>query len=58
MIYSFSYLQQNKLMQKNDYPFTGYDGSCQYNESKGLVSIASYTELPPNNVTAMLDAVR
>jgi C1A family cysteine protease len=35
--YAWDYLMDNSFMLKSDYPYTGKNGKCKYNESKGVM---------------------
>eukprot|EP00347_Sterkiella_histriomuscorum_P021375 403334193 len=58
MTNSFRYLQSNKLMTANDYPYITADGAvCNYDETKGVVGVQNYTKIPQNDTQSLLEAV-
>lgn len=57
MTNSFKYLKDYKIMTYASYPYTGKAGTCSYDASKGITNVSSYTALPANDPTALLNAV-
>ena len=57
MTNAFKYLKDYKLQSDASYPYTGKVGTCQYDASKGITNVASYTALPANDPVALLNAV-
>ncbi|XP_030749406.1 cathepsin L-like proteinase [Sitophilus oryzae] len=39
---TFPYIEKNGLEYESDYPYTGEDGTCQYDSSKVVTKISSY----------------
>jgi hypothetical protein len=56
MTNAFKYLKDYKLQSEASYPYTGKAGTCQYEASKGITNVASYTALPANDPQALLKA--
>lgn len=40
--WSYDWLKDNKTMREADYPYTAKDGTCRYDESKGVTNVSSY----------------
>jgi C1A family cysteine protease len=51
---AFQYVINNKLCLEEEYPYTAQDGTCKSTESCGLVSISGFSDIQPNNETALL----
>jgi len=45
MEYAFAYLEKNGIETEDDYPYTGYDGSCKYSKTKAVAIVSNYTKL-------------
>ena len=41
--WAYQYLRENLLESEADYPYTGKDGDCTADKSKGLVGVSNYT---------------
>jgi C1A family cysteine protease len=41
--YAWDYLKDHSFMLKSDYPYTGKNGKCKYNESKGVMKTIKKT---------------
>jgi cathepsin L len=56
--YAFEYVQQNGgLDTEASYPFTGQQGSCQYQASNSATQVVSWTNLPSGDEAALQEAV-
>jgi len=40
--WAYDYLKDNKFMQEKDYPYKAVDGTCTYDESKGVTNVRKY----------------
>ena len=40
--WAYDYLKTHSLMKESDYPYTALDGTCAYDESKGVTEVSSY----------------
>jgi len=40
--WSYEWLQTHYTMKESDYPYTGKDGNCHYEESKGVTKVSTY----------------
>ena len=55
--YAFKYAKSNPLETESDYPYTGYDGYCQYKSSRAKVAVKSYTNVSPRREQSMKSAL-
>lgn len=53
----YKYLAQNKLMRSSDYPYEVQLGTCRYQESKGITTVPSFTEVAKKSPRALMEAV-
>ncbi|XP_066254184.1 cathepsin L-like [Euwallacea similis] len=53
---TFPYIQENGLESEADYPYTGADGTCQYDGSKVVAKTTSYTSITEDE-DGLLEAV-
>ena len=53
----YKYLKTAKIQSYSSYPYTGRQGTCRYSSAKGIVNVASYTNLARNSPTALKDAI-
>jgi len=51
MEYAFAYLEKNGLESEDDYPYTGYDGTCAYSSTKAVALVSNYTKLDSTDET-------
>merc|ERR1719454_2745082 len=42
---AFEYIEKNPLMLEDDYPYTGRDGTCKYDASKGVGEVQKYSDV-------------
>jgi C1A family cysteine protease len=49
MDYAFTYLESNAIETEASYPYTGRDGKCTYETSKGVDVVVSFTDVPAND---------
>jgi C1A family cysteine protease len=54
---AFTYIESNKLETEGDYPYTGKDGSCSFDSSKGVVGVKGYVDVPVKSTSQLLAAV-
>jgi len=45
---AFTYLQTHKIEKESDYGYEGSDGTCRYDEKKGVFSIGGHKDVPAN----------
>lgn len=51
---AFDYVKAgNKLELESDYPYRAADQACKYSATKGVATVASYTDVSPGNPTAL-----
>jgi hypothetical protein len=43
---AFKYVEKNPLEQESDYPYTAYDGTCQFDKSKGIGQVHGFVDVP------------
>ena len=52
MEYAFTWLKQNGIMKEEDYPYTGYKGTCKYDRSKTIdMKVTGYKKLGSSSST-------
>jgi len=57
--YAWNYLKSNSFMKKSDYPYTGVDGDCQYDESKGVMHTGGNSARHPyESICQDVDSIR
>lgn len=44
-------------MDETSYPYVGYKRTCAYNSAKGIIGLASYTNVARNDPVAHINAV-
>lgn len=49
MDYAFKYVEANSIESETDYPYTGTDGTCHSDESKGKLEIKGYQDVKAND---------
>ena len=54
---AFEYLEWKKLLTESDYSYTGKDGKCSYDSSKGVVHVSSYNDVEKNNADQLKAAL-
>ena len=50
---AYMYTESSPLETEANYPYTGVDGTCNYNQSKGVVGASSYTNVTANDADAL-----
>jgi C1A family cysteine protease len=53
----FEYLKTKRAMLRDDYPYTGKAGRCQYDSKKGVMKVKDHGEVPSENPEALMEAV-
>lgn len=48
---------QNTLMTESEYPYTAQDGTCQYTQGQGQVTLSNAFRVTPMSVTALKAAL-
>jgi len=56
MDYAFEYVRDKGLCTESSYPYTGKDGRCE-SKCSAAVKISGYTDVPPQDEDAMMQAV-
>ena len=46
MDYAFQYIESAPLMLESDYPYTAREGTCKYDESKGIGKVKGFKDVP------------
>merc|ERR1711990_308327 len=46
---AFEYIKTHPLESESDYGYTARTGTCKYDKSKGVGTVASYTDVTPNS---------
>ena len=54
---AFKYIESNPLESEGDYPYTARDGSCGYVSSKGVGTVASFTDVQRNSPSQLMAAI-
>lgn len=54
---AFKYIESNPLMLEADYAYTGEDGSCSYDASKGVGKVNSFEHVNTNSELELKAAV-
>ena len=57
MALAFEYTKNHPLETEDEYPYYGYQSSCDYDSSRGLVAAHSYTRVGQGNKNALMQAV-
>ncbi len=57
MTNAFQYLQENSSESEADYGYTALDGTCEYDSSKGVTKVSTFTEIAQQDVFGILEAV-
>jgi len=52
MDYAFTYIESNPLMLESDYPYTAREGTCKYDEAKGLGKVKGFKDVPQDGHAA------
>jgi len=42
---AFTYIEKNGIESESDYPYTGADGTCQFNKKKSVAKVSNWTML-------------
>jgi len=50
---SYKWLKNNKTMTESDYPYTAKDGTCTYDETKGVTGTSSYKQVSKDKASIM-----
>ena len=54
---AFKYAESNAIMKEGAYSYTGVEGSCKYDSTKGKVSVSSIATVPNNDVSQLKAAI-
>lgn len=54
---AFKYLEQNEIETESEYPYKGTGESCEYDASKGVAEVKTFTDVTPNSPTQLTAAV-
>lgn len=57
MSQSFDYMTEKGVESEFDYPYTGMNESCIFDESKRILRIKGYVQLPPGDENTLMRAV-
>jgi len=52
------YAEKNPLMKEGDYPYTGKNGSCKYNHSKGVGHVSDANSVRSGDPNALMQAIK
>jgi len=53
-----TYAAQNGMMQISDYPYRGWQATCEYNQAEATTGInTGYTDVPKGSVTALKSSI-
>jgi len=55
---AFKYAEGHKIMREGDYKYTGKDGSCKYDSSKGKVGVNSFAYVPNKSPSQLKAAIK
>jgi len=53
MDYCFQYVAANGIELEATYPYTGAEGTCNYNKANVVFTNTGYSDVTPNNGTAL-----
>ena len=54
---AFYYMETNKAVLWEDYPYLAKDGACRQSEFTGHALVQSYTDVTPKNADALKAAI-
>jgi len=54
---AFEYVEKTSLETESDYPYTGVNGKCHNDKSKGVTEVKGFTDVTPLDPTALESAV-
>jgi cathepsin L len=54
---AFDYIRDNGIMSEDDYPYNAYDGNCQFDSSRVVATVQSYTDVAQGDEDALTDAI-
>merc|ERR1711918_321022 len=57
MDYAFKYIETAPLETESDYPYTGRNGVCQYESSKGVGKVASFSDVTSGSASQLKAAL-
>lgn len=54
---AFEYAEKHALETEKDYPYTGVDGTCKAEDSKGKLEIKGFEDVTPNSPKQLMAAL-
>jgi len=57
MTAAFQYAESNGMELESVYPYTGVDGTCKYDSSKGKVEVTTFANVQADSVDQLLAAI-